>query len=203
MYLREKDIFKNSHQWLNKNYPTSKYDASGSQHAIDSITKKNLGRIPLSDHRWKTGEIVGFRSGIQVQNSTGKIWINNGVKEHQIFVQELSKFDSSFKRGLLPMKKEQRKQISETRIERNITSSNKGKVKCYNGKIFAYFFKNDIPDGWVHTTMLTGVKISNNDKHWYNDGIDNYLLHHESAENKGLLKGRLHRTKNQPKDCQL
>lgn len=46
--------------------------------AKDPITNEIIGKIPLSDPRWKTGEIVGIRKGVSPANK-GKPSPNRGI----------------------------------------------------------------------------------------------------------------------------
>ena len=183
--LHAKFDVKNHPKFINKSNQTSSgFDTSGTGTAKCPITGKILGQIPLSDPRWKTGEIVGniYRS-ITITNSKnnslvydsrdvpegwwigsslfGKMYINNGSIETPINKDEI--IPSGWIEGRLPT----RKTITDGNEIKNI-----GRFE-------------QVPEGWC-------IIHPNSGRFFINNGIMELRIKPEDPIPEGFQLGTLH-----------
>lgn len=134
---------------------------------------------------------TGFRS-----NNTGKIRINNGIKEKNI--PKNTKIPEGYFLGGLPKSKEQKQKQSEAKKGEN--NPNYGKIIINNGIIEKRIPPDcDIPDGFsigrLKETLLKCQKANNNKK-WINNGIKELFILLDEEILEGFILGRLNSGEN-------
>lgn len=146
-----------------------------------------------------SGKFHGIAKGRTTIGSKGMMWVNNETEMLMIHENQLDELlNKGYTKGRLPMPEKQKDKLSHTRAERKIPAPNKGKSEFIKDGRVKYFPRGEVPPGWSPNVN----KISNNGKHWFNNGSENFLISDKEALGRNLTKGRLGWIKIQSTDCQ-
>lgn len=201
VYRVKKSIFDSTPDLVGVNFGSKKISQTSSAYAKGKVLCKDANGTYLRVEKEvfeARPDLVGVNKGSTgTKGSKGMIWVNNNITELLIEPHLLSNY-SGWETGRLPMSTTQKDLLSRTRKERHIAAPNKGKTEFIKDGIVKYFFKGEQPAGWEPNID----KKTNNGKHWYNNGVDNFLLCNEEAVARNLTKGRLPWLKIQSTDSQ-